>query len=61
MVINFREWGGFFDHAPPPLVEPPPADAALGVMVGWASSPVVISPWSKRGVVEHSVYDHTWC
>src|SRR5207237_9229107 len=30
LVINFDEWGGFYDHVPPPTAAIPPAPAAAG-------------------------------
>jgi phospholipase C len=48
LVINYDEWGGFFDHVAPPLAPIPPADAALGSdgRVGFRVPALVISPWS---------------
>ncbi len=61
MVINFDEWGGFFEHVPPSLAPIPPSDAALGSdgRRGFRVPALVISPWSRRGVVAHGLYDHT--
>jgi phospholipase C len=61
MVINYDEWGGFFDHVPPPYAPIPPADAALGSdgQLGFRTPAFVISPWARRGQVAHGVYDHT--
>jgi phospholipase C len=67
LVITFDEHGGFYDHvAPPPAV--PPGDTItesyvqhhfrfdqLGVRV----PALVISPRTARGVIDHTVYDHT--
>ena len=61
LVVNFDEWGGFFDHVSPPRAAIPPADAALGSdgLMGFRVPALVISPWSSRGAVAHDVYDHT--
>ncbi|HKQ40402.1 MAG TPA: alkaline phosphatase family protein [Verrucomicrobiae bacterium] len=61
MVINYDEWGGFFDHVPPPYGPIPPADAALGSdgLLGFRTPAMLISPWSPRGQVAHGVYNHT--
>jgi len=61
MVINYDEWGGFFDHVSPTFTPIPPADAALGSdgLRGFRTPAMVISPWSPRGTVAHGVYDHT--
>jgi phospholipase C len=61
LVINFDEWGGFFDHVPPTVAPIPPADAAQGSdgLRGFRTPAMIISPWSLRGVVAHGLYDHT--
>jgi phospholipase C len=61
MVINFDEWGGFFDHVAPETAPVPPADAALGSdgLRGFRVPALIISPWSPRGAVTHRLYDHT--
>jgi phospholipase C len=61
LVINYDEWGGFFEHVPPALAPIPPADAALGSdgRRGFRVPALVISPWSPRNTVAHGLYDHT--
>lgn len=61
LIINFDEWGGFFDHVPPSLAPIPPADAALGSdgRRGFRVPALIISPWSPRHTVAHGLYDHT--
>lgn len=61
LIVNFDEWGGFFDHIAPPRAAIPQADAALGSdgLMGFRVPALIISPWSKRGVVESEIYDHT--
>jgi phospholipase C len=61
MVINFDEWGGFFEHVPPTKAPIPPADAALGSdgLRGFRVPSLVVSPWSPRATVAHGLYDHT--
>lgn len=46
LVINYDEWGGFFDHVPPPPVAPEPflPDGLRGFRV----PSLIISPWSSR-------------
>jgi len=56
LVVNFDEWGGFFDHVPPPAAsDVDPAFEQRGFRV----PALVISPWSRRGYVGQNVYDHT--
>jgi phospholipase C len=55
LVITFDEWGGFFDHVPPahaPDVNP------LHSMRGFRVPTLLISPFARRGHVDHRVYDH---
>jgi len=61
LVVNFDEWGGFFEHVPPTATPIPPADAALGSdgLRGFRVPALVISPFSRRGYVAHELYDHT--
>jgi phospholipase C len=61
LVINFDEWGGFFDHVPPTGAPIPAADAAAGSdgMRGFRVPAMVVSPWSPRGAVTSGIYDHT--
>jgi phospholipase C len=61
LVINYDEWGGFFDHIPPSAAPIPPADAALGSdgLRGFRVPALLISPWSPRHTVAHGIYDHT--
>lgn len=56
LVINFDEWGGFFDHVPPPLA--PDVDRALRQR-GFRVPCLLISPFARRGHVAHGLYDHT--
>jgi phospholipase C len=62
LVINYDEWGGFFDHVPPKAAPIPPADRAAGNqdgLRGFRVPSLVVSPWSRRGSVSHTLYDHT--
>jgi phospholipase C len=68
MLIVFDEHGGFYDHLTPPATTPPgddPINAApdqtpfgfdrLGVRV----PAIVISPLIPKGLIDHTIYDHT--
>lgn len=61
LIINYDEWGGFFDHVPPTVAPIPPADAALGSdgLRGFRVPALIISPWSTPGKVAKGLYDHT--
>ena len=66
LVLNYDENDGFFDHIPPPV--PPAGTAAEFITVGGQTLPigmgfrvpmVLCSPWTRGGVVDSQVYDHT--
>jgi len=56
LVINFDEWGGFFDHVAPSTAPDVSSQTALR---GFRVPALVISPRARRGYVDHTVYDHT--
>jgi phospholipase C len=49
LVVTWDEYGGFFDHAPPPQVDP----AGYGPRV----PALIISAHARAGFVDHTVYD----
>ncbi|MBO0885363.1 MAG: alkaline phosphatase family protein, partial [Mycobacterium sp.] len=62
LVINFDEWGGFFEHVPPPPGPITAPEQSLGYtdgLRGFRVPCVVISPWSQRRDAPHTVFDHT--
>jgi phospholipase C len=62
LVINYDEWGGFFEHVPPDPAAIPPASQAAGDVDGLRGFRVpclLISPFAQRGFVPHTVFDHT--
>ncbi len=62
LIITYDEWGGFFDHVPPPIAPIPPASAAAGDVdgrLGFRVPCVVISPYARRNFIAHGQYDHT--
>lgn len=58
LVINYDEWGGFFDHVPPPAGPDPRPDLGTGLR-GFRVPCLLISPRARRGAIAHKVYDHT--
>jgi phospholipase C len=61
-VINYDEWGGFFDHVPPPIRPVSPEDVAAGNTdgrLGFRTPLLVVSPFARNRFVAHEVYDHT--
>jgi phospholipase C len=58
LVINYDEWGGFFDHVPPTTAPDPRPDLGTGLR-GFRVPCLVISPLARRRTVAHGIYDHT--
>jgi phospholipase C len=56
LIINFDEWGGFFDHVPPSTA--PDVDPAFELR-GFRAPCVLISPFARRSYISSNVYDHT--
>jgi phospholipase C len=56
LVITYDEWGGFFDHVPPPVAPDANPKARLR---GFRVPNLVISPRARRAHIAHDVYDHT--
>jgi phospholipase C len=54
LIINYDEWGGFYDHVPPPFAPVSAEEAALGNdgRLGCRVPCVLIGPFAKRGHVE---------
>ncbi|HEY8516137.1 MAG TPA: alkaline phosphatase family protein [Candidatus Binatia bacterium] len=61
LVINYDEWGGFYDHVPPPLMPQTALDREIGNdgRLGFRVPLLVVSPLARRGFIGHEVYDHT--
>jgi phospholipase C len=56
LVVNFDEWGGFYDHVAPGSAPDARPDTTLR---GFRVPALVISPRARRGFVAHDTYDHT--
>jgi phospholipase C len=56
MIINFDEWGGFFEHVPPE--EAPDVDPAFALR-GFRVPCMIVSPFAAPGAIAQGVYDHT--
>jgi phospholipase C len=67
LVINFDEWGGFFEHVAPPRVAAAnnvdPDQVNGQVLLGFRVPPVIASPFTRNTgsspLVNHTVFDHT--
>ena len=56
LVVNYDEWGGFYDHVTPQLA---PDAHRRTRRRGFRVPAVVVSPRARRGHVAHRTYDHT--
>jgi phospholipase C len=71
LVINYDEWGGFFDHVAPPVAPIPDATRVAGIaegidindprfgLLGFRTPNLIVSPLARRGHVSHDRFDHT--
>ena len=67
LVVTFDEWGGFFDHVPPPrVVAPNTMDTDLidgRALLGFRVPTVIVSPFSVGSSllprVNSTIFDHT--
>ncbi|MFC8409101.1 alkaline phosphatase family protein [Arthrobacter sp. NPDC057259] len=56
LVVNYDEWGGFYDHVAPAAA---PDTADTTALRGFRVPSLVVSPRARRRYVAHGVYDHT--
>jgi phospholipase C len=60
LIITYDEWGGFFEHvAPPVLPDDPPKNGINHAQAGFRVPSFVLSPFARRGGIDHHTYDHT--
>lgn len=50
IIITWDDWGGFYDHVPPPSI-------ANSYEFGFRVPLIVVSPYAKAATVSHTVYD----
>lgn len=50
ILLSWDDWGGFYDHVRPPVVD----ENGYGLRVPG----IVISPYAKRGFIDHQVLSH---
>jgi len=61
LILTYDEWGGFFDHVPPPVLPDSftPTATEEHNTAGFRVPTFVVSPFAKKGKVAHGTYDHT--
>jgi len=50
IFLSWDDWGGFYDHVPPPVVD--------GDGYGLRVPTIVISPYARRGFIDHQTLSH---
>ncbi len=50
-VVTWDDWGGWYDHVPPPQVD---ADG-----YGFRVPAIIVSPYARGGTIDHTTYDFT--
>jgi phospholipase C len=56
LVVNFDEWGGFYDHVAPGTA---PDVSTTTALRGFRVPALVVSPYARRGSIAGGIYDHT--
>ncbi|HEX9388636.1 MAG TPA: alkaline phosphatase family protein [Anaerolineales bacterium] len=51
LMITYDDWGGWYDHVPPPQVD----DRGYGFRV----PTLLVSPYARMGHIDHTLLDHT--
>ena len=59
MVVTWDEWGGFFDHVPPPGACTPSPDQPDFDRLGFRIGLIIVSPWARAHTVSHVVHSHS--
>src|SRR5207244_1377723 len=61
LIVTYDEWGGFFDHVPPPTRPDAfkPTATEEHNTAGFRVPTFVVSPFARPGYVAHDQYDHS--
>ena len=57
IVVTWDDWGGFYDHVPPPRVIHDGRSWGSGYVYGFRVPLIVISPYAKAGYISHVNHD----
>jgi phospholipase C len=50
-AVTWDDWGGWYDHVPPPQVD--------GDGYGFRVPAIIVSPYARSGTIDHTLYDFT--
>jgi phospholipase C len=53
VLVVWDDWGGYYDHEPPPKA---PGD---GQQLGFRVPAMLLSPWARRNTVSNTLFDHS--
>lgn len=51
LILSYADWGGWYDHVPPPTV--------AGSQLGFRVPALLVSPYARKGFVDHTQLEHT--
>jgi len=57
VIITWDDWGGWFDHVPPPQVINDGTSWGSGYVYGFRVPLIVVSPYAKAGYISHVTHD----
>jgi len=57
IFVTWDDWGGWYDHVPPPQVLVNCAQWGCGYAYGFRVPLIVISPYAKAGYISHTPHD----
>ena len=57
IVVTWDDWGGFYDHVPPPKIINDGRSWGSGYVYGFRVPLIVISPYAKAGYISHVTHD----
>ena len=57
IILTWDDWGGWYDHVPPPQVISDGTSWGSGYVYGFRVPLIVISPYAKAGYISHVTHD----
>jgi phospholipase C len=57
IIITWDDWGGWYDHVPPPKVVNDGTSWGSGYVYGFRVPLIVVSPYAKAGYISHVQHD----
>jgi phospholipase C len=57
IIITWDDWGGWYDHVPPPAVISDGTSWGSGYLYGFRVPLIVVSPYAKAGYISHVNHD----